>query len=145
MLPPSTQECDLLRTARERALGVLRACVSPAGFRASAQQPGYPQVWARDSIITGLGALASADPDLVATFRRSLETIAAHRTELGHIPLNVDPESGAVSGEMPLVWTPTCGSCSATPHTCASAVTWSFYARTGAPFSPPCCGCATRT
>jgi glycogen debranching enzyme len=92
-------ECDLLRTAREQALDILRGCVAPAGFRASALQPGYPQIWARDSIIAGLGAVASGDADLRHTFRLSLETLGAHRTELGHIPLNVDPSTGEVSGE----------------------------------------------
>jgi glycogen debranching enzyme len=94
-----TDECALLQTARARATAIVRECVSPAGFRASARLPGYPQVWARDSIVTGLGALASGEPDLVRTFRVSLETITAHRTDLGHIPLNVDPETGTVSGE----------------------------------------------
>src|SRR5712671_5199845 len=76
---PLLDECDLLRTARERALGVLRSCVAPAGFRASALQPGYPQIWARDSIVAGLGAVASGDVELQRTFRLSLETLGAHR------------------------------------------------------------------
>ncbi len=96
---PTQDECDLLRTAREQALGVLRSCVAPAGFRASALQPGYPQIWARDSIVAGLGAVASGDANLQQTFRLSLETLGAHRTPLGHIPLNVDPGTGEVSGE----------------------------------------------
>src|ERR1700730_16758426 len=96
---PLPDECELLRTAREQAMGVLRSCVAPAGFRASALQPGYPQIWARDSIIAGLGAIASGAPDLQCTFRLSLETLGNHRSELGHIPLNVDPTSGEVSGE----------------------------------------------
>ena len=94
---PTQDECDLLRTAREQALGVLRSCVAPAGFRASAL--GYPQIWARDSIVAGLGAVASGDANLQQTFRLSLETLGAHRTPLGHIPLNVDPGTGEVSGE----------------------------------------------
>lgn len=99
--PPSagTDECELLQTARARALDVLRGCVTPAGFRASAVEPGYPQVWARDSVITGLGAVASGDAELCQTFRTSLCTLSAHRSELGHIPLNVDAATGEVSGE----------------------------------------------
>ena len=96
---PTQDECDLLRTACEQALGVLRSCVAPAGFRASALQPGYPQIWARDSIVAGLGAVTSGDANLQQTFRLSLETLGAHRTPLGHIPLNVDPGTGEVSGE----------------------------------------------
>lgn len=96
--PPELQ-CDLLRTARERALQVVRGCVTPSGFRASASVPGYPQVWARDSIITGLGAIASGDTSLIGTLRAALDTLAQHRSELGHIPLNVDLETGESSGE----------------------------------------------
>jgi glycogen debranching enzyme len=92
-------ECDLLRTARAKAFSVLRECATPAGFRASAVEPGYPQIWARDSMISGLGALATGDEELCQAFRASLVTLAAHRSELGHIPLNVEPESGTVSGE----------------------------------------------
>lgn len=61
--------------------------------------PGYPQVWARDSIITGLGVLASGDSELIATLRASLQTLSKHRSDLGHIPLNVDPATGEISGE----------------------------------------------
>jgi len=96
---PPTDECDLIRTARDKAIEILHGCVTPAGFRASAVQPGYPQIWARDSVITGLGAVATGDPELGAAFRASLETLAANRSELGHIPLNVDPATGEVSGE----------------------------------------------
>jgi glycogen debranching enzyme len=96
---PEDGECDLLRTARDRALRVLRECITPAGFRASAMELGYPQIWARDSMVSGLGAVAVGEPDLCQAFRASLETLARHRTELGHIPLNVDPATGAVSGE----------------------------------------------
>ena len=96
---PEPGECDLLRTARAKAVHVLRDCVVPAGFRASAGEPGYPQIWARDSMISGLGAMATGHDDLCTAFRASLETLAAHRSELGHIPLNVEPETGTISGE----------------------------------------------
>lgn len=92
-------QCDLLRTARTRAVDILRACATEHGFRASATVPGYPQVWARDSIITGLGTLALGDAALIATFRAALETLARYRSPLGHIPLNVHPETGEISGE----------------------------------------------
>ena len=51
-----TDVSDLIEEAYGRALEVLRRCVTPHGFRASGQVPGYPQVWARDSMITALGA-----------------------------------------------------------------------------------------
>src|SRR5512135_2353568 len=89
----------LVQEGYERAVDVLHRCVTPYGFRASALVPGYPQVWARDSIITGLGAALTGEPELLAAFRASLDTLGAHQTPLGLIPLNVRPESGEVSSE----------------------------------------------
>ena len=89
----------LIDDARRRAVEVLRRCVTPYGFRASGASLGYPQVWARDSVITGLGAALTAEPDLLATFRASLDTLGSHQSELGLIPLNVLPETGETSTE----------------------------------------------
>jgi glycogen debranching enzyme len=89
----------MIDEARERALDVLRRCVRPLGFTGSAFEGGYPQVWARDAGITTLGALVSGDGELVACARASLETLAAHQTELGMIHLNVDTRTGEVTTE----------------------------------------------
>jgi GH15 family glucan-1,4-alpha-glucosidase len=89
----------LLEEARHRAVEVLRSCVTAYGFRASGAPPGYPQVWARDSVITGLGAVLTGEPDLVTAFRVSLDTLGSHQSELGLIPLNVLPETGETSTE----------------------------------------------
>ncbi len=51
----------LIEEARKRALDILHGCVTPQGFRASALAVGYPQIWARDSMITFLGAVASGE------------------------------------------------------------------------------------
>ncbi len=93
------QEPELLQEARERALEVLRRCVTNAGFKASALPGGYPQVWARDAPITSLGAFASGDPELIACARASLETLSRTQTPLGMIHLNLDTRSGAVTTE----------------------------------------------
>lgn len=85
--------------AYARALEVLRACATPLGFTASALASGYPQVWARDSAITMLGALLTGEDDLVQASRSSLETLASKQTELGMIHLNVDTRTGAVTTE----------------------------------------------
>jgi glycogen debranching enzyme len=85
--------------ARERALDVLRRCVAPLGFKGSAFEGGYPQVWARDAGISALGALVTGESDLVACTRASLETLGAHQTDLGMIHLNVDTRTGAVTTE----------------------------------------------
>lgn len=83
----------------DEALGVLRKCVTPAGFKASALPGGYPQVWARDAPITSLGAYASRDEELMACARASLETLRRGQTELGMIPLNFDTRSNSVTTE----------------------------------------------
>ena len=90
---------NLISIAHERALDILRRCITPYGFRASANTAGYPQIWGRDSIITFLGAAASGDPELIATSRTSLETLASRQSKLGLIPLNVNPDTGYISTE----------------------------------------------
>lgn len=88
-----------IREASERALEILHGCAAPAGFRASALAAGYPQVWARDSVITFLGAAAARDPALIRAGRNSLETLGRFQSPRGLIPLNVNPDSGYISTE----------------------------------------------
>ncbi len=90
---------SLVEEARRQALDILRACVTPHGFRASALAAGYPQVWARDSMVTFLGGVVSGDPELVAAGRASLETMGKHQSRRGLVQLNVNPASGYVSTE----------------------------------------------
>jgi glycogen debranching enzyme len=90
---------DLIEEAHERAIEALHRCATPFGFRASGLSPGYPQVWARDNVITGLGAVLCGDPDLQATFRAALDTLGSHQSPHGLIPLNVDPQTDEVSTE----------------------------------------------
>jgi hypothetical protein len=89
---------ELVDEARQRAVEVLEHCVTPYGFKASALERGYPHVWARDSVITALGATL-AGPQFLTTFRASLDTLGSHQSELGLIPLNVHSETGEVSTE----------------------------------------------
>jgi glycogen debranching enzyme len=89
----------LFEDAHLHAVDVLRRCVTPYGFRASGASEGYPQVWARDSVITGLGALITGEPDLLQAFRASLDTLGSNQSALGLIPLNVLPETGETSTE----------------------------------------------
>jgi glycogen debranching enzyme len=49
----------------------------------------YQQVWARDSMICGLGLLHCRDPEGAAIHRRSLETLRRFQSPLGKIPHNV--------------------------------------------------------
>lgn len=90
---------DIINEAYVRAQDVLRRCVSPLGFKASALPGGYPQVWGRDGPITSLGALLLDDADLIKAAKDTLVTLAEGQTELGMIPLNVHAKSGESSGE----------------------------------------------
>ena len=90
---------SLIEEAYGHAVDVLKRCVTPHGFRASGVVPGYPQIWARDSMITSLGAALTGEPDLLAAFRASLDTLGRHQSALGRVPLNVHPETGEKSSE----------------------------------------------
>jgi glycogen debranching enzyme len=57
-----------------------------------ASPEGYPHVWARDSVITSLGALLTPGHELC--LKRSLETLAGQQSELGAIPNNVSLATG---------------------------------------------------
>jgi glycogen debranching enzyme len=89
----------LLSEGRARAREILHACVTPFGLRASGLAAGYPQIWARDSMVTFLGAAATGDPELLAGARASLQTMTRFQSRRGMIQLNVNPDSGYVSTE----------------------------------------------
>jgi GH15 family glucan-1,4-alpha-glucosidase len=73
-----------------KAIELLRNCSSSEGFLASAQNiSNYKRVWARDGVICGLAALASGDANLIATFKKTLETLANNQHHNGTIPSNV--------------------------------------------------------
>lgn len=74
----------------QKAIALLQQVSSTEGFLASAQNiSNYKRVWARDGVICGLAALASNNTDLIATFRKTLETLAQNQHERGTIPSNV--------------------------------------------------------
>src|SRR5512143_4066321 len=80
----------LTEIALERALGILASECSPIGLMASPE--GYPHVWARDSVITSLGALLS--PGHENCLKVSLQTLAGQQSKLGAIPNNVSVATG---------------------------------------------------
>ncbi len=88
-----------IHEARDRAVEVLRRCSHVLGFKASALARGYPHIWARDSVITALGAALCDDPQLMIAFRSSLHTLGEFQSELGGIPLNVDVATNTVTKE----------------------------------------------
>lgn len=61
---------------------------------ASATIPGYPQVWARDSMITLLGALGADDEEISRSLQASIELLTGQQTPLGLIPNNVHIRTG---------------------------------------------------
>ncbi len=81
---------NLINTALEKAQTILKSECSPIGLMASPE--GYPHVWARDSVITALGALLS--PGHEACLRTSLLTLTRQQSELGAIPNNVSVATG---------------------------------------------------
>lgn len=84
----------LIADAKHHALDVLRRCIHPLGVQASASSALYKKVWARDSMITLLGALPFADTKLRRAFRQSLHTLTRFQAPLGQIPNYVDTVTG---------------------------------------------------
>src|SRR5512135_2438989 len=80
----------LTDSALEKAQEILGTECSSIGLMASPE--GYPHVWARDSVITSLGALLS--PGHESCLRVSLRTLASQQSELGAIPNNVSVATG---------------------------------------------------
>jgi glycogen debranching enzyme len=76
--------------ALEKAHAILKSECSPIGLMASPE--GYPHVWARDSVITSLGALHSLGHEDCLNI--SLQTLASQQSELGAIPNNVSVATG---------------------------------------------------
>jgi glycogen debranching enzyme len=76
--------------ALERAVLILKRECSPIGLMAS--PGGYPHVWARDSVITSLGAALTAGHE--SCLRTSLSTLGSQQSELGAIPNNVSVATG---------------------------------------------------
>lgn len=76
--------------AFKKAHDILARECSPIGLMASPD--GYPHVWARDSVITSLGALLA--PGHEACLKTSLLTLSGQQSELGAIPNNVSVATG---------------------------------------------------
>jgi glycogen debranching enzyme len=80
----------IIDEALQSAQAILKSECSPLGLMASPD--GYPHIWARDSVITSLGALLS--PGHENCLRLSLQTLASQQSELGAIPNNVSVATG---------------------------------------------------
>ncbi|MBI2415174.1 MAG: glycogen debranching protein [Candidatus Kerfeldbacteria bacterium] len=80
------------------ALKLLSQAVTPAGFIASpTPRDNYKRIWARDSVLAGLAALASGQANLIDCFRCSLLTLANYQGTAGQIASNIDATTQQVS------------------------------------------------
>ena len=71
--------------AYSNAIKVLEHCAKPTGFYASGLPGGYEATWARDSMITSLGA-STVNAQFKEVFGKSIELLAKNQSELGQIP-----------------------------------------------------------
>ena len=97
-------ESRLIEAGRVRAEQILIANTNDLGIVGSSSA--YQQVWARDSMIAGLGLWLCQRPEAHASHRRSLATLGSFQSELGKIPHNVgfpnvaDPALVALGGQL---------------------------------------------
>ena len=75
----------IIDEAYKKAIEVLKACAKPTGFYASGLKGGYEATWARDSMITSLGACLVGD-EFKKTFKASLEILSKNQSQDGMIP-----------------------------------------------------------
>lgn len=82
----------------QRALELLRQCLTPAGFVAALDsRANYRRIWSRDGCVCGLGALVSGDEPLIDGLRRTLEILRDHQGPSGQIASNVAVDGSSVS------------------------------------------------
>jgi glycogen debranching enzyme len=79
---------EILDKAYEQAKSVLRTCSTRHGLFASGGKKGYRGVWARDSMISLIGASSDKENNgfIKEQFKKSLITLAKHQSEHGQIP-----------------------------------------------------------
>ena len=94
----------LLQEAKRGALEVLlHNAVGPYQGLPRTAGWGYPEPYTRDLLISALGILASGNPQLLATLRTVLATLARNQSPRGQIPSLVhDPEDRGASDTTPL-------------------------------------------
>jgi hypothetical protein len=93
------KRAQLFQEAHDQAADILHHCVTSKGFRASGLAAGYPQIWARDSAVTALGAAVTDSAELLDEVKASLTTLGRYQSRNGLVPLNVNPETGYISTE----------------------------------------------
>jgi hypothetical protein len=72
------------------AISALRRCATEVGMKASGFPKGHHQVWARDSMITLLGARFAQDAQIHSALQASIALLRQKQSPSGAIPNNVD-------------------------------------------------------
>ncbi|HLH42638.1 MAG TPA: amylo-alpha-1,6-glucosidase [Bryobacteraceae bacterium] len=85
---------DLTERVYRGAIESLRRCSVPHGLKASGLPRGHRQIWARDSMISLLGARFIPDDRIQCALHASLSSLKRHRSSTGQIPNHVDCETG---------------------------------------------------
>ena len=80
----------MLERCYEKAIETLRDNSNKNGLFASGGKKGYNAIWARDSIISFLGASLVKDEKLKITFKKSLIILAENQSKNGQIPNAID-------------------------------------------------------
>ena len=102
---------DIIEEAAERSVDLLERAATPAGFVASPVFDHYSVIWARDALISSLGALTTGLDPLTNGVAHTLDSLTARCSDLGQVPalVSVDGarwdfgEGGAVD---PTAWLP---------------------------------------
>ena len=68
----SKNVCD---EAYNHAIKILENCSHSVGIKASAKINGYPQVWARDSMITLFGAVLTKNSKIIKSLKSSFDIL----------------------------------------------------------------------
>ncbi len=75
---------NITQQAYQKAINVLEHCSKPTGFYASGLPGGYEAVWARDSMITSLGAVLIGG-EFKSTIAKSIKLLTKNQAEMGQI------------------------------------------------------------
>jgi len=83
---------EIIEKVYEDAVSVIKSSSTPNGLFASGGIKGYNAIWARDSMISLIGASASKKyrKEFKNVFKKSLITLAKNQSKLGQIPNAVD-------------------------------------------------------
>lgn len=93
----SPSQVELINTAYEQALIVLRKNITPIGFSAcsltdntfKSTDENYRSIWARDGAITVIQSISINDEDIRECQRATLLTLLGHVSPKGQVPSNV--------------------------------------------------------